>query len=257
LHIHDAVTGGTAIIAGGTMEFDAASSVAVTFNNGTDGTSYGVLILIDPSQFTGDISGFAGTAPDAAHSDVIDVIGINFNSGQFSDSYNASTGVLTLSDGTNTDSLTFVDFNSTLVFAEDSSGTGTLITDPPDTSSITSTAPTETTNSETTQSSNLANTQQHNGQSPLVTIGGPDGDHFVFAPDIGAETATNFNAQQYTNELEHFVNAQTVQELQSLVTAEAHGDAMINLTHNDGMMPTSTAPAEWHQFIQPGHVLLH
>ena len=73
LHVQDAVTGGTAVIAGGTIEFDSASSIAVTFDNGSTGTTYGVLILIDPSHFTGDISGFTGTAPDLAHSDGIDV----------------------------------------------------------------------------------------------------------------------------------------------------------------------------------------
>src|SRR5262249_17994410 len=54
LQVHDAVTGGSALIAGGTIAFDAASSVAVTFDNGVGGTTYGVLILIDPSHFTGD-----------------------------------------------------------------------------------------------------------------------------------------------------------------------------------------------------------
>ena len=73
LQVQDAVTGGTAVIAGGTIEFDSASSIAVTFDNGSTGTTYGVLILIDPSHFTGDISGFTGTAPDLAHSDGIDV----------------------------------------------------------------------------------------------------------------------------------------------------------------------------------------
>jgi hypothetical protein len=106
LQVQDLVTGGSAVIAGGIMQFDAATSIAVTFDNGTAGTSYGLLMLIDPSHFTGNISGFAGTAPDLTHSDGIDVIGLNFNSGQFSDSYDSSTGSLTLSDGTNTENAT-------------------------------------------------------------------------------------------------------------------------------------------------------
>jgi hypothetical protein len=54
LQVLDAVTGGAAVIAGGTIEFDAASSVAVILDNGTGGTTYAVLALIDPSHFTGD-----------------------------------------------------------------------------------------------------------------------------------------------------------------------------------------------------------
>ena len=122
------------MISGGTMEFDAAASVAVTFDNGAGGTNYGVLILNDPSHFSGNISGFSGTAADLAHSDGIDLVGINFNSGQFSDSYDTSTGILTVSDGTNTDSLEFAGFKGDINnfhFAEDASGTGTLVTDPP------------------------------------------------------------------------------------------------------------------------------
>lgn len=84
-----------------------------------------------------------------------------------------------------------------------------------------------------------------------------DGDHFVFTPGIGAETVTNFNAQQDTIELDQFANAQTVQELQSLITTDAHGDAVIALGHNDGITLAGTTAAELQQVIQAGHVLLH
>jgi hypothetical protein len=79
----------------------------------------------------------------------------------------------------------------------------------------------------------------------------------VFAPGIGAETVTNFSAQQDTIELDHFANAQIVQELQSLITADAHGDEVINLGHNDSItLPGVTAP-EVQQMMQAGHILLH
>ena len=65
-----------------------------------------------------------------AHSDVIDLAGINFDSGHFTDSYNASTGVLTVSDGTDNASLTFDNFTATFEFASDGHG-GTDIYDPP------------------------------------------------------------------------------------------------------------------------------
>jgi hypothetical protein len=97
----------------------------VTFAGGT-----GSLILDQPAGFTGHIIGFTGTAPDTAHSDTIDLVGLNFNSSQFADSYNSSTGLLTVSDGIRNASFTFDHFNATLYFASDGKG-GTLIIDPP------------------------------------------------------------------------------------------------------------------------------
>ena len=52
------VTGGTAVVQGGTLEFDAASSVNVTFDN--SGGHYGELILGDVKGFSGTIFGFNG-----------------------------------------------------------------------------------------------------------------------------------------------------------------------------------------------------
>jgi hypothetical protein len=89
-----------------------------------------------------------------------------------------------------------------------------------------------------------------------VTVGS-DGDHFVFTSGVGAETVTNFNWQQDTIELDQFANAQTVQELQSLITTDAHGDAIINLGHNDSVTLTGTTTNELQQVIQAGHILLH
>ncbi len=66
-----------------------------------------------------------------------------------------------------------------------------------------------------------------------MSIGGAGNDNFVFAPGVGADTIVNFNPQHDTIELDHFANAQTVQELQSLITSDAHGDAFINLGNHD------------------------
>ena len=79
----------------------------------------------------------------------------------------------------------------------------------------------------------------------------------MFAPGIGAETVTNFNWQQDTIELDQFANAQSVQELQSLVTTDTHGDAVINLGHNDSVTLTGTTTTELQHVIQAGHILLH
>jgi hypothetical protein len=118
-----------AIAAGGSLTISAASNETVNFTGST-----GALVLDQPGNFTGHISGFTGTAPDAAHSDTIDLAGINYDSAHFAETYNASTGVLSVTDGTDSAQLNFDNFNATLDFASDGKG-GTLITDPPATAS--------------------------------------------------------------------------------------------------------------------------
>ena len=312
LQIEDSIHGGNAVIEGGVIEFDAASNVAVAFNNGAGGTAYGELVLADPSQFSGQISGFTGTAPDASHSDEIDLAGINFNSGHFSDMYDSATGLLTVTDGINTESLAFTGFSgnaSNFDFSADAAGTGTLITDPPaanteqsvDTSasengihgtitfadaggpevSVTPVTPEDDSDvgrfnlsavteskigasvefgfsldsdqvnlspgQTATQSYEVNLTDPHNpaanaSQTVSVSLGGPGNDNFIFSPGIGADTVLNFNPQQDTIELDHFAQAQTVAQLQSLITTDAHGDAFIDLGNHDSItLPGITA----------------
>jgi hypothetical protein len=114
--------GGATIGAGATLELTAADSASVTFNSST-----GTLILESPSTFSGKISNFTGNG-SLSGSDQIDLTNINFNS--VKDSY--ANGVLTVTDGTNTDKL---DFNGSYKlanfdFASDGSG-GTIVYDPP------------------------------------------------------------------------------------------------------------------------------
>jgi hypothetical protein len=312
------------IAAGASLDLSTPSSENVTFAGGT-----GALVLNDPESFSGQIIDFTGTAPNAAHSDTVDLVGINYDSSQFADTYNSATGLLTVTDGTHSASITFDDFNATLDFASDGDG-GTLITDPPSTgsasepsvlSTVASTAtadgvsgdialadsdaasglsagftpdgsnylgsfsldtPTESNGNvsvgfefmapndqinlapgETlTQSYNVTvadaqNPAENLNQTISVTIGGPGNDNFVFAPGIGADTITNFNPQHDTIELDHFAAAQTVQELQSLITTDVHGDAVINLGHNDSITVAGVNVPELQQIIQAGHVLLH
>ena len=119
LQIDNPVIGsGSALIEGGTLVFGAPSSVNVTFDNGT-GTPDPRSVLDNALSFTGQISGFGGTAPNIAHSDAIDLVGINYDSAAFSETYNASTGILTVTDGSNSASLTFVNFDQTFSFASD------------------------------------------------------------------------------------------------------------------------------------------
>jgi len=71
-------------------------------------------------------------------------------------------------------------------------------------------------------------------QTVSVSIGGPGNDNFVFAPGIGADTIVNFNAHD-TIELEHFANIENVQQLAAQISTDVHGDALIELGHNDSI----------------------
>jgi VCBS repeat-containing protein len=94
-------------------------------------------------------------------------------------------------------------------------------------------------------------------QTVSVTVGGPDGDNFVFKPGIGLDTIVNFDPTHDTIELDHFANAQTVQQLESLITSDAHGDAVIALGHHDSITVANVTAAQVQQLAQSGHVLMH
>ncbi len=120
-------TGSETIAAGERLDVWGLDSSTITFTAGT-----GELKLDNPAGFGGHIAGFTGTQADATHSDVIDLVGIDYNSAQFAETYDASTGTFTVTDGTNNASFTFDNFspNATFSFASDGNG-GTLILDPP------------------------------------------------------------------------------------------------------------------------------
>ena len=62
---------------------------------------------------------------------LIDLVGINYGSAHFSEAYNTSSGVLTVSDGSTTTSLTFDNFNATFDFASDRQRRHASFTIPP------------------------------------------------------------------------------------------------------------------------------
>ncbi|MGB7076596.1 MAG: hypothetical protein WBD53_05355 [Xanthobacteraceae bacterium] len=160
-----------AIIAAGTnLDITTASTAVVTFAGGA-----GSLVLSDPEAFAGQITGFTGTAPDATHSDVVDLVGINYDSSQFAENYNSTTGLLTVTDGTHSASITFDNFNATLDFASDGNG-GTDIFDPPSTGSAHDGAPTATDPATTadTVNGNLSSTDSHSGDA-FTASATPDG----------------------------------------------------------------------------------
>jgi hypothetical protein len=89
-----------------------------------------------------------------------------------------------------------------------------------------------------TQSYDVTLTGQHDStatQQISVSIGGPGNDTFVFNPGVGADTIVNFNAHADHIDLEHFANINNYQELTEAVTADAHGNAVIELGHGDSI----------------------
>ena len=94
--VTDGAAGATTVGAGATST-SAAHSGPVTF-----AASTGMLKLDTPSTFSGKIFNFAGSGT-LSGSDQIDLTNINSNS--VKDSY--ANGVLTVTDGTNTDKLNF------------------------------------------------------------------------------------------------------------------------------------------------------
>ncbi|MGA9457751.1 MAG: hypothetical protein WBV43_20035 [Pseudolabrys sp.] len=134
--IEGTVTGsGGALISGGILEFFAASSIDVTFTDG----SLDTLVLDNPAAFTGQIFGFAGSS--SQDSDLIDLKGIAFDAGTswtYYDSDGSDTGgTLTIYEnieGTATavDSIRFGNGDYTtksFVLTGDGSG-GVLVADP-------------------------------------------------------------------------------------------------------------------------------
>ena len=91
-------------------------------------------------------------------------------------------------------------------------------------------------------------------ETASVSIGGPGTDNFVFHPGIGADTIANFNPANDTIELDNFANIQSVQKLTSLITSDVHGDAVIELGHNDSI----TLPGVSANYLQAHlHSLVH
>ena len=79
-----------------------------------------------------------------------------------------------------------------------------------------------------------------------MSFGGPGGDNFIFHPGVGVDTTVNFNPQHDTIEFENFTNFQTVQQLQSLMTNDAHGDAVINLGNHDSITLANVQVSDLH-----------
>ena len=234
-------------------------SDTVTFTGGT-----GSLILNDPAAFTGQIVGFTGTAPDAAHSDTIDLVGINYDSAHFAELYNSTSGLLSVTDGSHTASFTFDNFNATLDFASDGHG-GTLITDPPAAGSTSELSagsavgwgmnfsddkidfkPAQTAN----QSENAA---APDGTKSALVLNNSGHDNFVFVSNLGADA--NLQTHADAGEPANHASVETAQQLAALVTPDAHTGTVFDLIHNDILGMNDAVPSQIHQIIQAGHLL--
>ena len=226
--IQGAITGGNAIIAGGTLEFDASSTTNVTFDNGQNGTTYGELLLSDPLQFSGQISGFTGTAPDAAHSDVIELVG--FSETSYSEQSSGGNLTLTLDSADGNITLKLDNFAGSLNISTDPQG-DTIITDPP--ASATATA--EGVMPLGVGGSVDLSNEIFKPKGSCYVGSGPGHDHFVFAPVVGADPIINANPQRDAVELDNFAHVQSTQQLASLLTADAYCDAVIELGHSDSI----------------------
>ncbi len=204
------IDGTNVSIKGGILDFAGAADVReINFDNGT-GKDYSEVVFSDANGLDVTVNDFAGTKPKLADSDGIELTGI-WTVESKTTSYGTVT--LELKDGCETATFNFDDFDGKLTIADVNGNT--LITDP---------APAT------------------NSSSPSVSVGGAGNDTFVFAPGIGSETLSNFNPQNDAIELDHFGNAQTMQELAALITTDAHGDAAIEFGHGDNIaIPGMTA----------------
>jgi fibronectin-binding autotransporter adhesin len=129
IDVADAITGGKGTIQGGTLEFDAISSVNVTFDNGAETPKYGELVFGNSASaldYSGKIDGFAGTSPTV--SDKIDLVGINPEDVSYAK--HGGNTVVTITVGDDTNKITLDGFTGSLDITSDG-GTGTLISDPP------------------------------------------------------------------------------------------------------------------------------
>ena len=135
-------SGGTAIWAGtlsgtGAIHIDSGASFELNTTSAAGGQaltfegSTGSLTLDHPASFTGTISGFTGDGT-LSGSDQIDLKGIDYHSNSFSESFNADSDTLSVTDGTNS---AVLHFNGSyqaanFSFTTDNNG-GTIVYDPP------------------------------------------------------------------------------------------------------------------------------
>ena len=68
-------------------------------------------------------------------------------------------------------------------------------------------------------------------EAASVSIGGAGYDNFIFHLAVGADTIADINPPRNTVELDHFADAQTIQQLASVISTYVHSDAVIEFGH--------------------------
>jgi VCBS repeat-containing protein len=201
LTVNGAVTGDgdATITASGTLEFAAASDANLSFATGADGA----LVLDQSSSFTGKITGLQS-------SDSIDLKDIDFGASTTASyvSNNTQTGgTLTVSDGVHSANIALVgDYSSATWTASDDSHGGTSLA-ASSSSTVVSTAANE-----------------------MFT--GSAGDTFLFAPNFGHDTITNFQPEADSIQIDHSI----FPDFAALLTAshdDGHGNVVITADPND------------------------
>jgi hypothetical protein len=212
-------SGALTVAGGAALELGNSVGSGVTFEGST-----GILTLDDPSGFTGLISGFTGNG-SLAGSDQIDLKHINYDSSSFSESFNSNIDTLSVSDGVNS---TILHFNgnfapANFAFISDGSG-GTIVYDPPISSSPAGANVAQTTTANNTVVASIPN-------ETLSGNGNKDTFIFNFA-GVGHETLSNFDPSRDVLQFKSSVFA-TVQAALDAIHDDGHGNASITLDAHD------------------------
>jgi hypothetical protein len=198
---HDLNGDGTigAPVSGTAPALAGTNSGAMDFNGAT-------LTLDAPSTFSGQIVGFAGDGT-LQGSDQIDLRGIGF--GSIHSSYDSSTGLLLVNDGTHGTDLLFLGSYSqdSFRFADDGRG-GTIVY-------------AQTASSQASQPTGASiDLSDATDTTAAHVAGAPGQDTFVFAPQFGQVTLTGFSPETDAIHFNH--------------TIFANIDAVLSATHDDG-----------------------
>jgi hypothetical protein len=250
IDVQNAIFGGTADIANGTLEFDSRSNVGVTFDNGSHSApTYGELILGTHSDYSGDIYDFTGTS--IADSDIIDLEGIHRNDVYLhQDGQNVVVTVDEQHGATETFTLVGVNEHSLDLTSE---GGGTLIVDPPATGSSGSSGASvgHGMNFGHDQinvgaSGGAMNSADYNGaanQNGLGSVAATGHDNFVFHANADGETALS-------SKLDHIDfshgGGQTGSQFTAFNAADAHA-AAFDPVHIDTALPSGMD--QFHQIV--------
>ena len=193
-----------------------ATLTLVDANSGLTSFTGSTLAFEASSTFTGQIAGFAGDGTSQG-SDQIDLLGMNYNS--LHSSYNNSTGVLAVTDGTHTVDLQFLGnySQSNFVFADAGNG-GTIVY-----------AQTGSSQPSVPGSGSAAPIEISGGNNSTSAAGQ---DNFVFAPNFGQVTLAHFTPATDTIQINSTVFANVAAVL-AATHDDGHGNAVITDAAHD------------------------